>query len=134
MNTIKIAIAGAALAAGFGLSGCVDDGYGYGGVGVGYDAAYDPYYGGFSADPYWGWEGDYYYPGSGYYVYDRDYRRHRWTGAQQHYWQGRGQAWHGRQTRPMWRDYGSHATPSAAARAPGGANFHGGGHGGGHHH
>ena len=107
MNHWKIAIAGAALAAGFGLSGCMDDGYGYGGMSYGYDAAWDPYYGGFSADPYWGWYGDYYYPGTGYYVYDRNHQRHRWNGDQQHYWQGRSQAWHGRQVRPVWRDYGN---------------------------
>lgn len=48
------------------------DGYGYSGLGVGYGAGYydDPYYagggwgGGYGA-PYYGWYGDYYYPGTG---------------------------------------------------------------------
>ncbi len=106
MSPIKTLAAGALLASGFVLSGCAGDGYGYGGgVAVGY-SDWDPYYGGFRADPYWGWNGDYYYPGTGYYVYDRNNHRHRWDDRQRGYWQGRSQAWHGRQVRPMWRDYG----------------------------
>ncbi len=98
MSPFKLSIAGLALAAGFGLSGCATDGYGggYGGVSVGYgggygyyDGGWDPYYGGYSADPYWGWYGDYYYPGTGYYVFDRQNRRHRWNDGQRNYWQGR---------------------------------------------
>ena len=92
MNHWKIAVAGAALAAGLGLSGCMDDGYGYG-VSAGYDAAWDPYYGGFSADPYWGWYGDYYYPGVGIYVYDRGHNRHVWNDNQRRYWSGRRDQW-----------------------------------------
>lgn len=79
-----------ALAAGIGLSGCTayDDGYGYGGVNVGYG---DPYYSsGYGYDNVgYGWYGDYYYPGNGYYVYDRGGRATRWNGAQQRYWEGR---------------------------------------------
>lgn len=86
-------------------------GYGgyYGGYG-GYDC-YDPYspyggaYGGYGGydrygfpvggagygdcgygNPYWGWYGDYYYPGTGYYVYDRYRRPHRWDDRQKRYW------------------------------------------------
>jgi hypothetical protein len=82
------------------LGGCAyDDGY-YGGVSVG-----SGYYGGGYYDDYWGpgyygptygWYNDYYYPGSGYYVYDRGGRRHRWNEGQQRYWEGRrGQAQQG---------------------------------------
>ncbi|MBB4098451.1 hypothetical protein [Sphingomonas kyeonggiensis] len=89
-------IAGAAL-----LGGCVDDGYGYGGgrVAVGYNAGW--------GDPYWGWYGDYYYPGTGYYVYDRYRARHRWNDVQRGYWEGRRGTWRGDQRwRSNWRDFG----------------------------
>jgi len=111
MSPFKLSVAGLALAAGFGLSGCASDGYGYGGgyggVSVGY-TDWDPYYGGYSGSPYWGWNNDYYYPGTGYYVYDRQNRRHRWNDSQRGYWQGRTQAWQRdrRDIRPVWRDYG----------------------------
>jgi len=104
MISKRFIVAGLVLTAGLGVSACVDDGYG-GGVAVGYND-WDPYYGGFRADPYWGWYGDYYYPGTGYYVYDHSNRRTRWNDTQRGYWQGRSQAWQGRQMRPMWRDYG----------------------------
>jgi hypothetical protein len=128
MSPFKLSIAGLALAAGFGLSGCATDGYGYGGgyggVSVGY-TDWDPYYGGYSGNPYWGWQGDYYYPGTGYYVYDRQNRRHRWNDGQRNYWQGRSQTWHRdrRDVRPVWRDYG-------VSRGNGGRNW-GGNRGGG---
>lgn len=92
------------LAAGIGLGGCAYSPFGYGsGVSVGYgnNGYYDPYYGGYSGygygspygygsgygyAPYYGWNNGYYYPGSGYYVYDR-YRRPRvWTEAERQYW------------------------------------------------
>lgn len=129
----KILIAGLGLTAAFGLSACVEDGYGYGGVGYA-SAGWDPYYGGFSADPYWGWYGDYYYPGTGYYVYGRDHRRRRWSGDQQNYWRGRGQNWNNahRDIRPMWRDFGGARGGQGGGRGPGGGG--GGSHGGGHRH
>lgn len=113
MSRIRFVAAGLALAAGLSLSACATDdygddyGYGYGSVSVGY-SDWDPYYGGFRADPYWGWYGNYYYPGTGYYVYDRYNRRHRWNDAQRGYWQGRSRNWHDahRDMRAMWRDYG----------------------------
>jgi len=108
MSPIKLSLAALALAAGLGTTACTD-GYGYSGVSVGYGASdWDPYYGGYRADPYWGWYGDYYYPGTGYYVYDRQNRRHRWNDGQRSYWEGRSQTWRGarREMRPMWRDYG----------------------------
>jgi len=103
------------LVAGIGLGGCATySPYGYGGgvsVGYGNSGYYDPYYGGYSDygygygspygygygspygyrsghgySPYWGWNNGYYYPGSGYYVYD-NYRRPRvWTEAERRYW------------------------------------------------
>ena len=98
----RFGIIGLALGLGLGVAGCTD-GYGYGGAGVGY--ASDPYYGGgyggagyggydgFAGygglNSYYGWSGDYYYPGSGVYVYDRNRRPYRWSGDQQRYWQGR---------------------------------------------
>jgi len=77
-------------------------GYGYGGYG--YGSPYGGYYGGlgygypyssygaYGYDPF-GWYGDYYYPGSGVYVYDRNRTRHVWSGDQQRYWGQRRQQW-----------------------------------------
>ena len=87
------ALAGAAL-----IGGCSDRGYGYGGVEVGYNASY--------GDPYWGWYGDYYYPGTGIYVYDRHRRRTSWNDSQRAYWEGRRSNWHGDRTwRNNWRNF-----------------------------
>jgi hypothetical protein len=82
------------LAGALALAGCAyDDGYGYGGVSVG-----SGYYGGGYYDPYYssgyypggyGWYDGFYYPGNGYYVYDRGGRRHRWNDGQRRYWEGR---------------------------------------------
>jgi hypothetical protein len=98
-----------ALAAVIGLSACTSP-YGYSGVsmGVGNAGYYDPYYGGgygygydagysgygypgygFAYAPYWGWNDGLYYPGTGYYVYDRHHHKHHWTDAQRRYWQAR---------------------------------------------
>lgn len=88
------ALAGAAL-----IGGCTDrGGYGYGGVEVGYNTAW--------GDPYWGWYGDYYYPGTGVYVYDRHRRRSSWNDSQRAYWEGRRSSWHGDRTwRNNWRGF-----------------------------
>src|SRR5262245_36673465 len=92
--------AAALAAAAITLSGCGYNGL-YGGVGVGsgyygsqygygYSAGYPDYgygYGlGYGFDPYWGWNDGFYYPGSGYYVYDSYRRPFRWTDAQRRYW------------------------------------------------
>lgn len=89
-----------------GLSGCGYNGM-YSGVSVGVGNAgyYDPYYGGYGYgagypgygygygfDPYWGWNDGFYYPGTGYYVYDRYRYPHRWTDAQRRYWEQRRKA------------------------------------------
>jgi len=99
-----------ALAAGVSLGGCMYDGYGSGGIdaGYGYGGGYydDPYYAGGS--PYGWWDG-YYYPGTGYYVIDRDGRRHRWNDRQRQYWEGRrhrgdGDGRWSEADRQQWRD------------------------------
>jgi len=86
-------IAGASIA----LAGCSTyDGYGrhgYGGVSVGYA----------SSRPYYGWYDGYYYPGTGYYVYDRQGSRHRWRDTDRRYWQGNRGGHHVRQN---WSGYG----------------------------
>jgi hypothetical protein len=91
---------GLTLGLGLAVAGCTD-GYGYSGVSLGYGGGYydDPYYdggyggygyGGYGYAPsYFGWYGDYYYPGSGAYVYDRYRRPYRWNDSQRRYWQGR---------------------------------------------
>ncbi len=62
--------------------------YGHGG-GFGYDPfnRYNPYY----RSPYYsspfGWYGGYYYPGTGYYVYDRERRRRPLTEQLRQYWE-----------------------------------------------
>lgn len=75
-------------------------GYGYGPYG-GY-GTYPGYYGGFSYGypyggfgynmPYYGWYDDYYYPGSGYYVYDVHRQPHVMTTTQRRYWARRSPA------------------------------------------
>jgi hypothetical protein len=91
------------LAAGLGVSACgYGSGYGYG-YGVGYNSRCHPYwddcyYGGgrggaYAYDPWYGWYGDYYYPGIGFYVFDRSGRRYRWSDDHRRYWEGRRQRW-----------------------------------------
>lgn len=87
--------------AALGLGACADQ-YAYGRA-PGYDdggyySQYDQYYG----DPYgyqyvpagfigvgFGWYGDYYYPGTGSYVYDRRGYRQAWNQRQRSYWEPR---------------------------------------------
>ena len=71
--------------AALGLAGCssyYDDGYGYGynRVAVSYGNYHRPYY---------GWYDNYYYPGTGYYLYDRYGSRHRWNDRYRNYWESR---------------------------------------------
>jgi hypothetical protein len=74
-----------------GLSVGVGYGSGYGGYG-GYGSYYGGYpygaYGGYGA-PYYGWYDNYYYPGSGSYVYDSYRRPHVWSDSQRRYWSSR---------------------------------------------
>jgi hypothetical protein len=107
MQTSRLRLAITALAGGIALSGCAygmyGDGYGsYGGVsvGIGSGYGYGGYgYGGYGYDGYgygydpFGWYGDYYYPGVGFYVYDRHHNRHQWTDEQRRYWEQRRSQW-----------------------------------------
>ena len=94
----KVALVAALAAGGAALSSCTDRGYGYSGVSVGYSASF--------GDPYWGWYGDYYYPGVGIYVYDRYRHRSTWNDAQRSYWESRRGSWRGdRRWRNNWRDF-----------------------------
>ena len=103
---LRLRTAALLLAAGLGLSACSHyDGYGYGGVSVGYGGYCDPYwddcysgygYGGYGYDPWWGWYGNYYYPGIGIYVFDRWGRRHRWSDDHRRHWESRRHRWRDR--------------------------------------
>src|SRR5436190_19255736 len=72
-----------------------NSGYGYGGgypaygYGYGYDTGYPGYGYGAGYAPYYGWNDGFYYPGTGYYVYDQYRRPHRWSDEQRHYWEAR---------------------------------------------
>ena len=110
MYAFRLRAAAVALVAGIGLSGCMTP-YGNGlSVGLGNGGYYDPYYGGYGYGsgypgygygyaagypgygygmaPY-GWYGNYYYPGSGYYVYDMYRNPYFWTDDQRDYWEAR---------------------------------------------
>ena len=80
--------------AALGLAGCssYDDGYGYSRVSVGLGG-----YGGYGGygnhgsynRPYYGWYDGYYYPGTGYYIYNRYGSRYRWSDRYRNYWESR---------------------------------------------
>jgi hypothetical protein len=111
MHIARLKLAAVALIAGVSLGGCAydmyGDPYGYGGYGYGYPAGglsvgigYGGY-GGYYGYPYggydpFGWYGDYYYPGSGIYVYDSYRNRHVWNDDQRRYWQNRRSTWQNR--------------------------------------
>jgi hypothetical protein len=104
MYASRIRAAGLVIAASLGLSACMSP-YGYSSVGVGIGSGYGSYgydgygYGGYGGYGYpggygygypsYGWYDDFYYPGTGYYVYSRDGSRHRWTDSQRRYWESR---------------------------------------------
>lgn len=98
----------ATLAAAAVLTGCADP---YGFDGPGYASA--GYFGGFAGPGAAGWYDDFYYPGTGVFVYDRNRRPFRWNANQQRYWQGRALAGRGgrefredrREVRENWRDF-----------------------------
>ncbi|MET0180880.1 MAG: hypothetical protein ABW194_10430, partial [Novosphingobium sp.] len=52
--------------------------------------------------PYYGWYDGFYYPGTGYYIYDNGGRRHRWSDGHRRYWEGRRG---GRDARANWSGY-----------------------------
>ena len=108
MFAYPLRTAALAVTAIVGLSACTTP-YGYSGVSLGVgNGYYDPYYAsgyggygygagygygypgyGYGFSPYWGWNNGFYYPGTGFYVYDRYRHRHRWTDAQRRYWEAR---------------------------------------------
>ena len=83
-----------ALAA-LGLAGCTSygNGHGYSRLSVGYGNTYRPYY---------GWYDGYYYPGTGYYIYDRYGSRYRWSDRHRSYWKARRPS---RGYRDNWSEY-----------------------------
>jgi hypothetical protein len=127
MRIHKFGVAALALVSGISLGGCAYDtygpgGYGYGpysslSVGVGYGGGYgygDPYYGGYSP---FGWYDDFYYPGTGVYVYD-SYRRPRmWNDHERAYWEQRRGSWHDRDgDRDSWRNHNARTWSNNDAR------------------
>lgn len=118
---ISLIAAGALTLGGcaYGDYGGVGFGLGYGGGYGGYGGYYDsPYYGygynnGWYGSPYFGWYDDYYYPGTGIYVYDRSRTRHRWSDRQRNYWTSRQQTYVQRSGNQGFRDNWS-AFPSRA--------------------
>lgn len=121
----QLRTAALAVCATLGLSACTD-GYGYGGgvysAGVGYYDGYSDGYGG-GWGPSYGWYDNYYYPGSGYYVFDRGGRRHTWNNRQRDYWRSRADTREDRrEVRQNFRDYrqerrGDRSTYQAERRA-----------------
>src|SRR5688500_14324895 len=98
MRNLRIPALALAAAALGGCSTYGDYGYGHSSVSIGYGHGgyYDPYYTQYASNPYWGWYGDYYYPGSGIYVYDSYRRPYRWDDRQRIYWTQRRNYWQGR--------------------------------------
>src|ERR1041385_5255066 len=72
---------------GLGL-GYGDYGYGSPYYGYGYGSPYYGYgsYGGLGYGSPYGWDDDYYYSGTGIYLYDSYRRPHMWTDRQRSYW------------------------------------------------
>ena len=96
MVAFRIRTAALAAVATIGLSACVGP---YGGLSAGYGSGYGAYggygypgygggYGGYGYEPYWGWYDGFYYPGTGYYVYDRYRNPYPWD-RYRDYWEPR---------------------------------------------
>ena len=107
------------LAASLGLGACsYGHGYGYGSgrVSVGYSSGYcDPYYydcyrgryGRRAYDPWYGWYGDYYYPGVGIFIYDRWGGRRHWDDNHRRFWFDRRRHWGNRDWNDRrWENWG----------------------------
>jgi hypothetical protein len=108
-------------------------GGGYGGYGGGYGGGYygagyygagygSPYGYGSSGygSPYYGWYNNYYYPGTGSYVYDSSRRPYAWNGTQQSYWTARRPAVTAttttRTVSPNWSTFNNRRAANASAR------------------
>ena len=114
----RLARIGVAVAALVVAGGCVYDDYGYGSglqVGAGYGGYYDDYYYDDFAYAPFGWYGGYYYPGNGYYLYDRRGTRRAWNDRERAYWERRrvesASRWRGADSRPWRRDDRGWARP-----------------------
>src|SRR5688572_10065308 len=106
MNVPRFRSALVLLAATVGLGACSYNdgyGYGYGRVSLGYSSGgyCDPYYydcygsryGRRGYDPWYGWYGDYFYPGIGIYIYDRWGGRRHWDDHHRRFWHDRRRHW-----------------------------------------
>jgi hypothetical protein len=128
-------IAGVAAA----VAGCSDgyynNGYYGGGIAnpyyagpVGYGAEY---YGGIGY-PAYGVYNDFYYPGSGIYVFDRDGRRREWNEDERRHWEYRGNNFHGSHLMENGHYVAQRDRAYHADRAAGYQSFRQGGGQGGH--
>jgi len=115
---------------GYGYGSPYYGGYGYGGsrisvgIGTGYGGYYgSPYYGGYGyGSPYYGWYDNFYYPGTGYYVYDTYRRPYAMTTTQRQYWSTRSPALRTASTtrttvRPNWSAFNNKAARQQARSA-----------------
>jgi hypothetical protein len=113
MRALHLRTAAILLAAGVGLGGCATySPFGYGsGLSVSYgDRYYDPYRGYAAGYAPYGWYDGFYYPGAGYYVYDRYRRPYYWNDYQRRYWTVRQKD---PSVREVWTDFARrHATRS----------------------
>jgi hypothetical protein len=106
------------LGVGLGYGGGYGSYGGYGGYGYGspyYGAGYGGGYGSYGyGSPYYGWYDNYYYPGTGYYVYDSYRRPYAMTTTQRQYWAKRSPALLSSSTRttvkPNWSGYTARST------------------------
>ncbi len=80
--------------------------YGYSGAGLGSGYYGDPSFASGYGSGYYGWYGDYYYPGTGSYVFDRGRRAYAWNDGQRRYWEQRRHGMANRDVRANWRDFG----------------------------
>ena len=88
-------------------------GYGYGSPYYGGGYGYGSYYGSGFGSPF-GWYDNFYYPGTGYYVYDTYRRPHVMSSTQRVYWSQRSPTLRTRGTRtsvrPNWSGFDRHST------------------------
>jgi hypothetical protein len=122
---MRISHLGLIVAGGLALSACAYGGYGrQGGISVGLGSSYGGYgypYGGYGygyGSPYWGWYDGFYYPGTGFYVYDRFRRPYYWNDRYRRYWTERRDSWQRSGTlRPVWESFGRGFAVNRAARS-----------------
>lgn len=129
---MRISLIALTIAGGLAVSGCAYGSFGrYGGVSVGYGSGYGGYgYGGYGypyrygslyGSPYWGWYDGFYYPGTGFYVYDRYRRPYVWSDRYRRYWSDRRDVWRQRAgtrdpslQQAIWTSFSRHRERSGA--------------------